>query len=65
MLDLVFCNELLAEEGMSFREQCDVISTLGYQGVEIAPGSLGPDPHALSDEIITGLRDILDPRLKL
>jgi len=60
MLDLVFCNELLAEEGMSFREQCDVISSLGYLGVEIAPGSLGPNPQALSDEIIARMRDVLD-----
>jgi sugar phosphate isomerase/epimerase len=43
-----YCNETLAP-GRSFREQCDLIASLGYGGVEIAPFTLAEDPLLLSD----------------
>lgn len=47
MLDLTLCNELLADEGLSLKEQCDVAHALGYMGLELAPATLGLAPHLL------------------
>lgn len=47
MLELSLCNELLADEGLSLQEQCEVACALGYMGLEIAPATLGPKPHLL------------------
>ncbi|MCV6824805.1 MULTISPECIES: sugar phosphate isomerase/epimerase family protein [Halocynthiibacter] len=41
---LSYCNETLAQEGMSFPEQCATLASLGYTGIEIAPGSLAENP---------------------
>ncbi|WBU51864.1 sugar phosphate isomerase/epimerase [Paracoccus sp. SCSIO 75233] len=49
MLDLSLCNELLAGEGLSLREQCQVAKSLGYIGLELAPSTLGEAPHLLGD----------------
>jgi sugar phosphate isomerase/epimerase len=38
MIPLTFCNDLLAAEGISFEDQCRILSGIGYQGVEVAPG---------------------------
>jgi len=40
------CNETFA--GRSFAESCKLAKAAGYEGLEIAPGTLGPDPVALS-----------------
>ena len=48
-LHLSLCNELLAADGLSLAEQCRVAADLGYMGLELAPGSIDPVPHRLSD----------------
>lgn len=61
MLDLTLCNELLAAEGLSLREQCAVARELGYMGLELAPATLATLPHLLSkkerDEIRATIAD--------
>lgn len=47
MLRLTLCNELLAADGLTLAAQCRVASALGYIGLELAPGTLGDDPHRL------------------
>lgn len=49
MISLAFCNELLAAEGHTFCAQCEVIKSLGYDGIELAPGALGVNPLKVSD----------------
>lgn len=39
------CNEVLAE--FDFARQCDLAKHLGYDGLEIAPFTLSPEPHLL------------------
>jgi sugar phosphate isomerase/epimerase len=40
------CNEVLADHG--FARQCELARQMGYDGLELAPGTLSPDPHLLS-----------------
>ncbi|MCR4268323.1 sugar phosphate isomerase/epimerase [Nitratireductor sp. ZSWI3] len=47
MLELTLCNELLAGEGQTLHEQCRTAKALGYAGLEIAPATLGVEPHLL------------------
>ncbi|MFH5805758.1 sugar phosphate isomerase/epimerase family protein [Alienimonas sp. DA493] len=42
-----YCNETLAP-GRTFREQCDLIASLGYTGIEVAPFTLADAPTDLS-----------------
>ena len=46
---LLACNEMLADDGLDFAAQCRVAAALGYGGLELAPGTLGPDPLAVPD----------------
>jgi sugar phosphate isomerase/epimerase len=39
------CNEVLAD--LDFARQCEVVSKLGYDGLEIAPVTLSEEPHRL------------------
>jgi sugar phosphate isomerase/epimerase len=39
------CNEVIAE--LRFDKQCELIKKLGYDGIEIAPMTLGDEPHLL------------------
>lgn len=48
------CNEVVRD--LSFAAQCDFAAALGYGGLELAPFTLGDDPHLLSAERIAGLR---------
>ena len=48
MLDLALCNELLAEDGLDLAAQARVAAELGCAGLELAPGTLAPEPHTLS-----------------
>jgi D-psicose/D-tagatose/L-ribulose 3-epimerase len=48
------CNEVIAE--LPFARQCEVAAALGYDGLEIAPMTLGEDPTKLSRAQITELR---------
>jgi len=53
-MKLTLCNEVLRELG--FERQCAVAAALGYSGLEIAPFTLGPQPHRLSPGAIAGAR---------
>lgn len=57
-MKFAMCNELLAAEGMSFDEQCRLCASLGYDGIEIAPGSFAREPHRLSNSDAERWRDI-------
>ena len=48
------CNEVVRE--LSFAAQCDLAATLGYQGIELAPFTLGDAPHRLAPSEIAALR---------
>ncbi|PWR04244.1 sugar phosphate isomerase/epimerase [Meridianimarinicoccus roseus] len=56
MLELSFCNELLDGEGLSLREQAELAVALGYAGLELAPATLGPEPHRLDAGHVADLR---------
>lgn len=47
MLEYTLCNELLAAEGLCLDQQASVAKALGYVGLELAPATLGPAPHAM------------------
>ncbi|WP_424933290.1 sugar phosphate isomerase/epimerase family protein [Amaricoccus macauensis] len=57
MLDYTLCNELLAAEGLGLTEQAHIARKLGYAGLEIAPGTLGPEPHLLGAEDARRIRE--------
>jgi len=44
---IALCNEVL--QPLSFEEQCRFAAALGYDGLEVAPFTLGDDPMDLSD----------------
>ncbi len=46
MVRLALCNEVLRE--MDFATQCDYAARLGYDGIELAPFTLGETPHNLA-----------------
>ena len=41
------CNEVL--QPLPFQQQCAMAAALGYDGVEVAPFTLAPDPMAITD----------------
>lgn len=45
---VALCNEVIRD--MSFERQCAFARAVGYDGLEIAPFTLGEDPHLLSAE---------------
>lgn len=45
-MQISLCNEVLAE--FDFARQCELAAKLGYDGLEVAPFTLGEDPHLLS-----------------
>ena len=53
------CNEVLRE--VPFEEQCRLAAALGYDGLEIAPFTLAPDPREISsrqvEALLRGARD--------
>lgn len=51
---IALCNEVIA--GMEFSEQCAFAAALGYDGLEIAPFTLGEEPHRLSASRIAEVR---------
>ncbi len=57
---LSFCNELLAFEGFSLGEQAKLCARLGYQGLEIAPETLGEAPHTLTATQARRLRAMVE-----
>ncbi len=56
-MKLSLCNEVL--RGMSFARQCAFAATVGYDALEIAPFTLGPDPRTLSRRRIVSVRAAL------
>jgi sugar phosphate isomerase/epimerase len=61
---IVLCNEVLGNkvlgnkvlDGMSFAAQCDFAAALGYDGLELAPFTLGDEPHLLGSHARAELR---------
>jgi sugar phosphate isomerase/epimerase len=53
-MQVSLCNEVIAE--LPFARQCEVAAALGYDGLEIAPMTLGEDPTKLTGAQITELR---------
>lgn len=51
---LALCNEVLGD--MPFGEQCRFAASLGYDGLELAPFTVGDAPHALPRQVIAALR---------
>lgn len=51
---LTLCTEVVRE--LSFEAQCAFAAKVGYDGLEIAPFTLGPEPHQLSDQTIAATR---------
>ena len=56
MLEFTLCNELLAADGLTLAEQCEAARALGYVGLELAPGTLGTQPHRLDREERAAIR---------
>jgi D-psicose/D-tagatose/L-ribulose 3-epimerase len=52
------CNELF--EKVSFEEACKQVRGLGYEGLEIAPYTLGEDPSALSSGDRAQVRNVIE-----
>jgi len=51
---IALCNEVIGD--MAFDEQCRFAATLGYDGLEVAPFTLGEDPHQLPAPIVRATR---------
>lgn len=51
---ITLCNEVLAP--LDFARQCDMAAALGYQGLEVAPFTLGDEPHRLPAAQRAGIR---------
>jgi D-psicose/D-tagatose/L-ribulose 3-epimerase len=55
---LAICSETFA--GMSFAEACTAARRTGYDGIEIEPANLGPDPAALTAEQRRGIKNAMN-----
>ena len=53
-MQVSLCNEVIGE--LSFGRQCEIAAALGYDGLEIAPFTLGDNPTTLSGARIADLR---------
>jgi len=60
VISLAFCNELLAAEGHTIQEQCHLIKSLGYDGIELAPGALGVDPLDATKAEIASIKTAIE-----
>lgn len=54
-MKIALCNEVVADR--SFAAQCGLAAALGYDGLEIAPYTLGPEPHRLAQPERRRVRD--------
>ncbi|MDP2410897.1 MAG: sugar phosphate isomerase/epimerase family protein [Pseudolabrys sp.] len=52
------CNEVIA--GVPFERQCEMAAELGYDGLELAPMTIDPEPHRLSSARRAALRRAAD-----
>jgi sugar phosphate isomerase/epimerase len=55
-MKISLCNEVIAE--LPFEKQCELISKLGYDGIEIAPVTLGDEPHRLAAACRNDIRKV-------
>ncbi len=55
-MKISLCNEVIAT--LSFEEQCKFIRATGYDGIEIAPFTLGDEPHKLPKSRKTEIKKI-------
>ena len=53
-MKIALCNEVVAH--MGFAEQCGFAADVGFDGLELAPFTLGDWPHTLSEREVAGLR---------
>lgn len=53
---IALCNEVIRD--LSFLEQCELAAGLGYDGIELAPFTLGEAPHLLSADDRAVLRRV-------
>ncbi len=53
-MKFALCNEVLRD--LTFPAQCEQVAALGYSGLELAPFTLGEEPHLLSADQRTQLR---------
>src|SRR3954463_1807037 len=53
-MQFALCNEVL--QPLPFAAQCKLAADLGYDGLEVAPFTLGEDPTQLSDAEVEGFR---------
>lgn len=60
MVQLTLCNELLAGDGLSLSEQCARARALGYMGLELAPGTLGSNPHRMAPAKAAEIRRVVE-----
>jgi len=56
-MEFSLCNEVIADR--PFEEQCAFAAALGYDGLEIAPFTLGDDPRSITDADIDLARQAL------
>lgn len=57
-LRIALCNEVIGD--MAFDEQCRFAASLGYDGLEVAPFTLGDEPHRLPAATIRAARQAAD-----
>ncbi len=57
-MKISLCNEVLAE--YDFARQCKLAQQMGYDGLEVAPMTLSPEPHLLSAERRNEIKRIAD-----
>jgi len=57
-LKIFLCNEVVRD--LDFAAQCRFVRETGYDGLEIAPFTLGPDPRRLSAERVREFRSIAE-----
>ncbi|HSA79518.1 MAG TPA: sugar phosphate isomerase/epimerase family protein [Geminicoccaceae bacterium] len=57
-MNISLCNEVVRT--LDFRAQCALARALGYDGLELAPFTLGPEPHRLAASRRAELRRVAD-----
>ena len=55
---IALCNEVIRE--LPFFEQCELAAGLGYDGIELAPFTLGETPHLLPADDRAALRQVAE-----
>ena len=53
-MKISLCNEVI--RGLDFAAQCDLAAALGYDGLELAPFTLGENPHLFGERRCNALR---------